>query len=143
MTRMPATLCLMNETITTAQGNNDVLIPKTVVQGLARAKSIGFQCNFTYGSGGTSATVLIQTSLDGGNSWVDVINFNHATASLNRYANVTSTTGVVTDYYVLTNGGLGFDTAVDGLLGDQWRVLFYSVGTYANTTLQVFATARD
>ena len=62
MTYMPATLVLMNETITTAQTAS----VKTSVNGLARAKTIALQCNFTYGAGGTTAKVWVQTSFDAG-----------------------------------------------------------------------------
>lgn len=139
MTYIPATLQLMSETITTAQTAST----KTSVRGLARAKSITFECIFTYGSGGTSATVYIQTSFDGGTTWVDIANFAHTTSSLSRAYNLSALTPVTT-VYTVTDGSLTDNTAKDGLLGDQYRVKFTSVGTYAgSTTCKVVAIARD
>ena len=34
------------------------------------------QANFAYGSGGTSVDAWLQTSIDGGSSWIDVANFH-------------------------------------------------------------------
>jgi hypothetical protein len=139
MTYMPATLQLMNETITTAQTAST----KTLVRGLARAKSVAFHCIFTYGSGGTSAKVYIQTSFDGGTTWVDIANFAHTTSSLSRSYNLSALTPVTT-VYTVTDGTLTDNTCKDGLLGDQYRVKFTSVGTYAgSTTCAVYAVAKD
>ena len=139
MTYMPAKLALMNETITTAQTAST----KTAVAGLARAKSVALHCKFTYGSGGTSAKVYVQTSFDGGSTWVDIANFAHTTSSLNRAYNLSALTPVTT-VYTVTDGSLTDDTCKDGLIGDQLRVKFTSVGTYAGTTtLTVYAVAKD
>jgi hypothetical protein len=136
---MPATLQLMSETITTAQTAST----KTAVTGLARAKSVALHCNFTYGSGGTSATVYVQTSFDGGSTWVDIANFDHATASLRRVYNLSALTPVTT-VYTATDGSLSANTCKDGVIGDQLRVKFTSVGTYAgSTTMVVTAVVKD
>lgn len=129
MTMMPAQLVLMSETVTTAQTAST----KTAVIGLARAKSVAIHCNFTYGSGGTSAKVWVQTSFDGGTTWVDVANFAHLTTSLRRVYNLSALTPVTT-VYTATDGTLADDTCKDGLIGDQLRVKFTSTGTYAGTT---------
>lgn len=139
MTYMPATLQLMSETITTAQTAST----KTAVTGLARGKSVALHCNFTYGSGGTSAKVYVQTSFDGGTTWVDIANFAHTTASLRRLYNLSGLTPVTT-VYTATDGALADDTAKDGLIGDQLRVKFTSTGTYGGTTtMAVHAIAKD
>lgn len=139
MTYMPATLQLMNETVTTAQTAST----KTAVTGLARAKSVALYCNFDYGSGGTSAKVWVQTSFDNGSTWVDIANFAHTTSDLKRAYNLSALTPVTT-VYTVTDGSLSDDTCKDGLIGDQLRVKFTSTGTYAGTTtMAVYAIVKD
>lgn len=139
MTMMPAQLTLMSETITTAQTAST----KTAVTGLSRAKSVALHCNFTYGSGGTTAKVWVQTSFDGGTTWVDVASFAHTTSSLRRVYNLSALTPITT-VYACTDGSLTDDTAKDGLIGDQLRVKFTSTGTYAGTTtMAVKAVLKD
>lgn len=139
MTYMPSTLSLMNETITTAQTAST----KTAVRGLAAAKAVGLQCVFTYGSGGTTAKVYVQTSFDAGATWVDIAMFDHATTSLNRTYNLSALTPVTT-VYTVTDGTLTANTAKDGLIGDQLRVKFTSTGTYAGTTtMAVYAIVKS
>lgn len=136
---MPATLQLMSETITTAQTAST----KTSVRGLARAKSMALHCIFTYGSSGTAAKAWIQTSFDGGTTWVDIANFAHTTSSLSRAYNLSALTPVTT-VYTVTDGSLADDTCKDGLIGDQVRVKFTSTGTYSgSTTMKVFAVLKD
>lgn len=139
MTYMPATLALMDETVTTAQ----TAATKVSVANLARAKSLALQCNFTYGSGGTSAKVWVQTSFDNGNTWVDIANFAHTTTSLNRVYNLSALTPLTT-VYTVTDGTLADNTAKDGLIGNLLRVKFTSTGTYADgTTVQVYGIAKE
>lgn len=137
--RMPATLNLLNTLVTTPVAETTY----TVVSGLARAKSIGLQCSFNYGAGGTSCSVYVQTSFDGGITFCDVANFTFTTNSANSYYNISGLTPV-TQQATLGSGLLGANTCIDGIVGDQWRVLLSSTGTYSsNTYLQVFAVARD
>lgn len=139
MTYMPATLALMNETITAAQTAST----KTAVSGLARAKSVALECIFTYGSGGTTAKVWVQTSFDGGATWVDIANFAHTTSSISRAYNLSALTPLTT-VYTVTDGTLADSTCKDGLIGDQLRVKFTSTGTYAGTTTcAVYAVVKD
>jgi hypothetical protein len=132
MNPLPATLLLMSEEITTAQ----TAAVKTAAQTLSRAKSIAFQCNFTYGSGGTSAKAYVQTTFDDGTTWVDIACFAHTTSSLRRCVNLNGSTSVTT-IYTATDGSLTDDTVKDGLIGSQLRVKFTSVGTYAGSTTMV------
>jgi hypothetical protein len=139
MSRMPTTLALMSETVTTAQTAST----KTSIAGLARTKSVTLECIFTYGSGGTSAKVWVQTSLDGGSTWVDIASFAHTTSSVSRAYTLSALTPLTT-IYTVTDGTLADNTCKDGLIGDQLRVKFTSVGTYAGaTTCAVYAICRD
>lgn len=102
--------------------------------------SVCVYANFIYGSGGTTAKARLQTSLDGGTTWVDVT--AHAfllvsKRSLFTLSTLTPKTTVVTTF---TDGALADDTAVDGIFGPLWRVKLITTGTYAGgTTLRVDA----
>ena len=136
---MPATLCLMNETITAAQTAST----KTAVAGVARATAIALECIFTYGSGGTTAKAWVQTSFDGGTTWVDIANFAHTTASASRAYNLSALTPITT-VYTVTDGTLADSTCKDGLIGDQLRVKFTSTGTYGgSTSVKICAVLKD
>jgi hypothetical protein len=99
--------------------------------------NLTLQSNFTYGSSGTSVQAWVQTSIDGGSSWVDVASFSHTTSSGRLIFNLSSATSV-TSVYTATDGSLLGNTSKDGIFGNQWRVKWTSVGTYAgNTTLRI------
>jgi hypothetical protein len=99
------------------------------------------QANFAWGSGGTSLNVSVQTSLDGGGTWCDAVNFTFATAVLRQVASVASTKIAAADAVVTaTDGTLVANTVNDGIFGPLWRVRYSSVGTYGgNTTITVNA----
>jgi hypothetical protein len=105
------------------------------------AQNVGLQANFTYGSGGTSATIWVQTSFDAGATWIDVANFAFATTTALALFNLSALTPVTTQY-TATDGTLASNTAKDGLIGSLWRTKLTTVGTYAgSTTLRVDAIA--
>lgn len=106
-------------------------------------RNVTLQGNFTYGSGGTSVDVWVQSSLDGGTTWCDIANFHFTTSSARKVFNLSSLTPVTTQA-TPTDGTLTANTAVDGLIGGKLRVKVTTVGTYAgNTTLAIDAiTAR-
>jgi hypothetical protein len=94
------------------------------------------QGNFTYGSGGTSADAWVQTSLDGGTTWIDVANFHFTTSSQRFVYNLSSSTAVSVQYPP-TDGTLTANTSKDGIIGNLWRVKYTTIGVYATTTLRV------
>lgn len=135
---MPATLSLMNETITTAQTAS----VKTSIGGLARALALEIYFNFTYGSSGTSVDAYVQTSFDGGTTWIDIANYHGTTSSQIRMYNLSALTPV-TSIYTPSDGSMSANTSKDGFIGDQLRVKFTSVGTYGgSTTMSVYAIAK-
>lgn len=105
-----------------------------VVEDLDGLQSLGLHARFAYGSGGTSCTVYIQTSLDQGTTWFDVACFAFATAGLTRVMNLSALTPITTPA-APTDGALTDDTALDGPLGDRFRAKVISVGTYAGPTV--------
>lgn len=92
-----------------------------------------------YGSGGTSIAAKVQTSLDGGTTWLDVARFDFTTAGATKVANLSGLTAKSAAAYA----ALGSEGVNDGLLGDRLRAVITSVGTYAGgTTLDIRAAVR-
>jgi hypothetical protein len=94
------------------------------------------EASFTYGSGGTSADAWVQTSVDGGNTWIDVVDFHFTTSTANAVCNLNAQTAVIT-IYTPTDGTLSANTTKDGIIGPQWRVKYTTVGTYGGGTTLV------
>lgn len=93
---------------------------------------------FAYGSGGTSVGAVVQTTFDGGTTWVDIARADFLVATRKAICNLEGLLSkAVTSYAVLSAEGVN-----DGVLGDQLRCVVTSVGTYANTTLAVRASVR-
>jgi len=127
-------MILLNRTITTAL-TASVSDPVAARDGTVRSALI--QATFTYGSGGTTARVWVQTSIDSGATWIDVCDFSFTTSSARAVYNLSSLTPVTTQY-AATDGTLTANTAKDGVLGPMWRTKTTTTGTYAgSTTLRV------
>lgn len=111
------------------------------VESLEGILALTVQLRFVYGSGGTTAQAYIQTSFDDGVTWVDIACVLFGTANENKILNFSGLTPKTTQV-TPTDGTLTDDTAVDGLLGDQFRIKVVSVGTYASTMLSASMIAR-
>ena len=130
---------LLSATITTAV----TATTTTAVTLRSDVRSIGIHCNFDYGSGGTTAKFWVQTSFDGGTTWVDIAAFAHTTSDLRRVVNLSSNTAVTT-LYTATDGTLTDDTVKDGVIGGQIRVKYTTTGTYAGTTtINIYMVAKS
>lgn len=93
-----------------------------------------------YGSGGTTAYAIIETSLDQGVTWFEIARFDFATSGAQKAMTVS---GLTPRLAPLSAGALSADTAVDGTLGDRLRARVVSTGTYAGSTvLSVRANIR-
>jgi len=124
-------------TVTTAATTNC-----TAVTSLTGMLACSVWLKFTYGSGGTNTKAYIQTSLDGGNSWIDIACVLFATATETGVLNFSGLTPKITQV-VPTDGSMADDTALDGFLGDRLRMKVVSTGTYAgNTSLSARIVAR-
>jgi hypothetical protein len=108
----------------------------------AQPRSVTIQANFTYGSGGTSVTAYVQTSLDLGSTWIDIACFSFTTSSARKVFNLTSRTPQTTEL-TPTDGSMTADTSQDGLLGSKFRVKYGSVGTYAGGTVLAIDIQSD
>jgi hypothetical protein len=98
-------------------------------------KHISIHSNFTYGSGGTTAKFYLQSSIDGGTTWFDVVALAHTTASLRR--GISIALDVAGALVTATDTTLADNTKIDGIAGDRMRLKYTTVGTYATTTYKM------
>ncbi len=108
--------------------------------GLYGMKALVVEANFTYGSSGTTVDIWIQTSLDGGSTWIDIMQFPFLLASV-RQIHTCTLGGLVAERTDITpvDGTLGDNLIVDNVLGDMLRAKITTTGTYAATTLSLNA----
>jgi len=106
-------------------------------------RNLTLQATFTYGSGGTTTDAYVQTTLDGGLTWMDIANFHFTTSSATAVINLSAATPQ-TSQKTPADGTLASNTAVDGVLGPRFRVKYKSSGTYAGgTALRIDAQGID
>lgn len=120
---------LLNQPITTAISTMATVAARI----MAGPRNLAVQGNFTYGSGGTTVDAWLQTSIDGGQTWIDIAQFHFTTSSARFVYNLNGQTPVTTEY-TPTDGTLASNTSKDGILGSQFRVKYSSTGTYAGGT---------
>jgi hypothetical protein len=119
-------------------------VAQTSVTGLTSARYLVLHANFVYGSGGTSADVWVQTSIDGGLTWYDIANFHFTTASGKKVSSVAMDPATpLPPGTVPASGALAANTVLNGAIGDRVRALVTTVGTYAGgTTLAIDMVAK-
>lgn len=105
----------------------------TPVTGLTGMTALTVQLDWRYGSGGTLLKAYLQTSLDGGNTWVDIACFAPANANTKKVLNFSALTPVAP--VDPTDGAMADNTRLDGILGDRVRLRVISTGTYAGNSL--------
>jgi hypothetical protein len=133
------TLRVCNLTITTALTGDTT--SGVYAASIGRVESLTVEAIFTYGSGGTNATAYLQTSLDGGTTWIDIYAFQATTASMSRVVHLTA--AAVTTPATPGDAALTANTVVNGILGALYRVKVTTTGTYAGgTTLAVWLTPK-
>ncbi len=135
---------LLSKTITTA--NTGVTTTPVQLQGRSGQQALPvtlvIQGKMTVGADGTSIDAWVQTSLDGGTTWIDIAQFSWAnTPSVGVY-NLSGATPVASKYTPL-DGALGANSSKDGILGGLFRCKYTTVGTYSGgTTLSIDARAN-
>lgn len=108
---------------------------------LRDVKHLQIEALFVRDGGGTDVQIFVQTSLDGGVTFFDIMNIRFTTSSGNRISSVfrTSVAASITP----TDAGLAANQVINGLIGDRVKVKVVSTGTYTGpTTLQVVAVAH-
>jgi len=93
-------------------------------------RTLTVQAAFAYGSGGTNVKAWVQTTLDDGASWIDIMCFAFTTSAATKVQAVRQYIALAADT-TPTDGTLADNTIVDGLMGDRIRVKWTSTGTYA------------
>ena len=112
----------------------------TAVTGVGGAKHLTIEAKFLYGAGGTNAKAYVQTSLDGGVSWVDIAAFVFTTAAANKVSAIALTIAPAAQAFTPSDGALTDDTIIQGVFGDRIRVKYVTTGTYTGaTSLAVYA----
>lgn len=136
--RNPGDYTLLSLGITTALG----AVAQTSVRNLEGISAATIEAQFAYGSSGTSCKVWIQTTLDQGQTWLDIANFAFTTASATKVINLSGLTPVTTAI-MPTDGSMADNTVQDGVLGSALRAKITTTGTYAgSTSLSVRASVR-
>lgn len=135
---MQHTITLLDLTLTTALTAEISGVSQAMPIG--RLEALALYANFDYGSGGTTAKAWVQTSLDGGATWMDIASFAFTTADAVRAYNLTD--AAVTAIATPTDGTLADNTSINGFLGALYRVKVTSTGTYAATTLKIYGSPK-
>ena len=104
---------------------------QTAIEDLDGVLSATIVARFLYGSGGTTAVALVQTSLDGGTIYHDVARFDFTTANATKYINLSGLTYKAAGALA----ALGSEGQNDGVLGPMFRAVITTTGTYAGGTL--------
>lgn len=98
----------------------------------APIRNLALHAEIVVAGGGTTAKAWVQTSLDGGASWMDIANFAFTTSSAKRAYNLTDV--AVTSIATPSDGTLTDNTAVNGFLGPIYRVKLTTTGTYTGAS---------
>lgn len=105
-----------------------------VATGFAGIKSMSAQVAWSYGSGGGSGTWYLQTSLDQGNTWIDIAAEAFTNSSGTTIWNFDTDAAVVAT--APSNGALSSGSQVNGILGDRFRLLVVTTSTaFVNSTI--------
>lgn len=99
---------------------------------LPRTESLTLHAIATVAGGGTTAKAWVQTSFDGGTTWMDIANFAITTSSATRLFHLTPV--AVTSIATPGDAALADNTAVNGFLGDRVRVKLTTTGTYTGAS---------
>jgi hypothetical protein len=129
----PGIKSLASEAITVAR----TAAPLTVIDDLDGMTAITLEAAFSYGAGGTSCSVVVQTTFDD-TAWRDIARFDFTTASATKHCNLEGLLSKAVTAYA----ALGSEGVYDGVLGASLRAVITSVGTYSNTVLSVKASVR-
>ncbi|QXX74242.1 hypothetical protein [Methylovirgula sp. HY1] len=108
---------------------------------LAGITALTLQFAFKFGSGSGTVTAYVQTSLDQGQSWIDIAAVQFTNASSTQIVNLS---GLVPQTTPLTptQGTLAAGTCVDGVLGDRVQAVVVTTGAYQNSLLNLTGVAR-
>jgi len=104
-----------------------------VVKNLGNPTGLFVICEMTGGTGGSTITALVQSTLDG-EKWFDVGCFTFTTTPLARTLNLRNDVGITTPATLGTDA-MSSDGGINGPIGDSIRFKVKSTGTYSNTSI--------
>lgn len=120
------------------------LIPQTTVAAattitgdpvkVGNITSLAALSKFAYGAGGTATKVFIQTTLDGGTTWFDIVSHAFTTAAGVKASAATSYIAPASQGLTPGDAALTDNTIIQGVLGDLIRAKVVTTGTYTGTT---------
>jgi len=119
-----------NQVITSSVSAQSVAI--AYVDRLEGAQALTFEANFTWGAGGTTLKVDLETSVDQGTSWLPICRIAFTTASALKVVNIS---GLTPKIAAITPAVPSDDACTDGIIGERFRVRITSVGVYTGNTL--------
>lgn len=103
------------------------------VTGLEGVLKASLQGRFVMGSGGETVKAYLQTSLDQGETAIDIACITFTTSNGRKVVNLSGLTPKTTPA-TPTDAALSDDSGLDGILGDRFRLKVVSTGTYAGST---------
>lgn len=116
-----------------------------VIDDIDGALALSLQAAFKFGSGNGQGAVkaYVQTSLDQGQSWIDIACWTFAEASATKIDNLSGLTPQLTPL-TPAQAALADNTCVDGVIGSLLRaVLLVGTGSaYQNSALNITAQIR-
>ncbi len=104
------------------------------VKFLTGMKIVVAEASFVRAAGGTNAKFWIQTSLDAGATWIDIINFAFVTTTANLVAVCNAYLATSAASLTPTDGTLADNTVVPGVLGSYLRLKYTTTGTYSGAS---------
>lgn len=113
-----------------------ILTPIINLEGMT---AVTLDVDFRYQAGGSTASLIVVTSLDGGTTWRHIARFDFATVSAVKQCNLEGLLSkAVTAYADLASEGVN-----DGVLGAQLAAIVTTTGVYSGgTTLTCRASVR-
>lgn len=131
---------LLQETLGAAVANDpgDVF----TIEGV---RHISLEAKFVRAGGGTTCKVWVQTSLDNGVTFFDIAAFAFTTTSGNKvHAVRIDPATALTPATVPASATLADDTVLNGILGNKFRCLLTTTGTYTGaSSIEVHAVFRN
>lgn len=116
------------------------LTATTSVKKLAGMKGLDLLGSFSFTTSGASADAYVQTSFDSGTNWIDIAQFNYSGSSGLKFVALAHSNLV--GQYTPTSGTLADNTIKNGVLGDELRVQYVTVGAFTVGSLTVYGVSK-
>ncbi len=122
------TAALTDQVIT--EGSSTGGTAQSYIDRLDGMSSVTIFVEFEFGASGSTCAVVVQTSINQGDDWIDIVRFDFATSNSKKHATV----GCFGNVSPGAMAALASEGKLDGILGDRLRAKITSTGTYSNNT---------